>query len=384
MWVVRRYDPDNHEKPYEVKNLKTPDGALVMADDYSDADGVRVLNFAQAQQKAQRKPQGKSGSLTVSDALDAYVRSLEAEGRSRHSLQDTRCRLDSFVRPKLGKSSVGALTTERLRHWRDDLAKAPPRLRTRNGDEQKFRKVTDDEDTRRKRRASANRTWTVLRAALNHAFHDGKIESDAAWRKVKPFKNVDAARIRYLTVAEAKRLINACEPEFRPIVQAALDTGARYSELTRLQVRDFNSDAGTVAIRHSKSGKPRHIVLTDEGVALFRQLTAGKSGDKLILTGSNGEPWGQAHQARPMREAVKRAKIAPAISFHGLRHSWASLSVMAGMPLMVVARNLGHADTRMVEKHYGHLSPSYVAEAVRKHAPSFGFKPDKKVVELGR
>jgi hypothetical protein len=38
----------------------------------------------------------------------------------------------------------------------------------------------------------------------------------------------------------------------------------------------------------------------------------------------------------------------------------------------------------MVEKHYGHLAPSYIAETVRKHAPSFGFKPDKKLVELGR
>jgi hypothetical protein len=45
---------------------------------------------------------------------------------------------------------------------------------------------------------------------------------------------------------------------------------------------------------------------------------------------------------------------------------------MAGMPLMVVARNLGHADTRMVERHYGHLAPSYVADAVRKSAPRFG------------
>ena len=56
---------------------------------------------------------------------------------------------------------------------------------------------------------------------------------------------------------------------------------------------------------------------------------------------------------------------------------------MAGMPLMVVARNLGHADTRMVEKHYGHLAPSYVADAVRKSAPKFGFKPERKVVPLG-
>ena len=65
-----------------------------------------------------------------------------------------------------------------------------------------------------------------------------------------------------------------------------------------------------------------------------------------------------------------------------LRHTWASLSVMSGVPLMVVARNLGHVDTRMVEQHYGHLAPSYVAEAIRAGAPRFGIAHRDKVVGL--
>jgi integrase len=36
-----------------------------------------------------------------------------------------------------------------------------------------------------------------------------------------------------------------------------------------------------------------------------------------------------------------------------MRHTWASLGVMGSMPSMVVAQNLGHADTRMVERRYG-------------------------------
>jgi hypothetical protein len=52
----------------------------------------------------------------------------------------------------------------------------------------------------------------------------------------------------------------------------------------------------------------------------------------------------------------------------GLRYTWAGLSAMTGMPLMVVARKLG---TRIVEKHYGHLAPSYVAETIRQYAPKF-------------
>jgi integrase len=66
-----------------------------------------------------------------------------------------------------------------------------------------------------------------------------------------PFRDVEVARVRYLTVAEATRLINASDQEFRPLVRAALETGARYGELTRLEVSDFNVDAGTVTIRKS-------------------------------------------------------------------------------------------------------------------------------------
>jgi hypothetical protein len=44
---------------------------------------------------------------------------------------------------------------------------------------------------------------------------------------------------------------------------------------------------------------------------------------------------------------------------------------MGGVPLFVIAKNLGHADTRMVEKHYGHLAPSYVADAIRAGVPRF-------------
>ena len=78
--------------------------------------------------------------------------------------------------------------------------------------------------------------------------------------------------------------------------------------------------------------------------------------------------------------AVRGATINPPVSFHALRHTWASLAAMNGTPLFVVAKNLGHADARMVERHYGHLAPSYIADAIRAGAPKFGFKPGKAVL----
>jgi hypothetical protein len=44
---------------------------------------------------------------------------------------------------------------------------------------------------------------------------------------------------------------------------------------------------------------------------------------------------------------------------------------MNGVPLMVAPKNLGHLDTRMVEKHYGHLAPSYITQAIHAGAPRF-------------
>jgi len=52
--------------------------------------------------------------------------------------------------------------------------------------------------------------------------------SDSAWRKVKPFKRVDEAVVRYLSAIEARRLVRACPEGFRKMVQAALFTGCRY------------------------------------------------------------------------------------------------------------------------------------------------------------
>ena len=83
-----------------------------------------------------------------------------------------------------------------------------------------------------------------------------------------------------------------------------------------------------------------------------------------------------------MKEACQHAKIEPPASFHVLRHTYASLTIMAGCPLMVVARNLGHADTRMVERHYGHMAPSYMAEAIRAAVPRFGITANETVVAL--
>jgi hypothetical protein len=55
---------------------------------------------------------------------------------------------------------------------------------------------------------------------------------------------------------------------------------------------------------------------------------------------------------------------------------------MRGVPLAVIAAQLGHADTRMVEKHYGHLSPRYVADTVRAAFGTLGLVEPSNVVAI--
>ena len=135
-------------------------------------------------------------------------------------------------------------------------------------------------------------------------------------------------------------------------------------------------------MRESKAGKPRHVVLTDEGQRLFAGLTAGKLGSDPIFTRADGGVWGKSHQLRPMREACRRAKIKPEISFHVLRHTHGSTLAMKGVPMGVIAEQLGHADTRMTEKHYAHLSPSYVADTIRAHFPTLGIAGNTTITPI--
>ena len=374
-WVARRY---LGAEKYAVETIAA-------ADDVQDADGATILDFSQAQTRVRemaataRAPATPSGPYTVGKALDAYTSRLEDEASK--SLVDAKSRIAKHIRPALGEVSITELTRDALAGWLKAIADRPRHVR--GAKDQVSRALADPAtaDQRRQRKASANRTLTILRAALNQAFRDGNAPSDVAWRSVKPFREVDAARVRYFTTDEVRRLVNAAQGEFRSLVNAALFTGCRYGELCAARVGDFNPDAGTLFIAQSKSGKARHVVLTAEGQRFFAHLAAGRAADALILGKADGSSWGPSHQLRPMTEALMAARIVGG-SFHILRHTAASHNVMGGVPLAVVAHNLGHADTRMTEKHYAHLAPSYVAEQLRKFAPTFGTADPDNVTAL--
>lgn len=362
-WIAR------HRREGSAQNYLQK--SLGQADDVHHADGVDILDFRQAQQAAQvwfeqlAKADGRRRHLySVGDALDDYLERFTGK-----SLEKTRHVIERHIRPALGDEPVAELTTARLSKFQSELANRPSVYRANKAG--KARQRPEDDDSIRRRRANANRIFTPLKAALNRAFNDGIVADDTAWRRVKPFPKVSAPRIRYFTPAETDALLDAAEPWFRVLIQAALLTGARWSELYRMRVRDLDLNSGTAHFPETKSGRPRHVHLTDHGVLFFRRLCSGKSLGGHLFANQHARPLGPSHQIRPMRETCERAGVEYA-GFHILRHTYGSTLAMAGVPLAVIAESLGHADERITRKHYAHLSPSYVRDAIRAGLGNLG------------
>ncbi len=374
-WIARFRD-DEGKKHFHNLGLADDAGA----ENARRADGKEVLTFEDASEAARewfaaccnpdraKPPEPYTVQKAVSDYLHAVA--------DQPSAKEIGYALAAPVLGRLAGIEVPKLTPKDIRDWHRGLASQPPRLRTRQGEAARFKDTTDDPEAERKRKVTANRHLAYLKAALNRAFAEkgDQVPANTAWTKVKPFENVEQPRTRYLTPEECRRLIAACEADFAQIVQGALYTGARYSELCRMDVADMHPDSSTIAVRQSKSGKRRSIILAPEAAAFFARLIDGHSPDRPLFERKDGKRWAKSQQLTRLAEACRSGGIAPSIGFHGLRHTYASLMVMNGAPLHVVADNLGHADERMVQRHYGHLADSYKRKIIQDTAPSFGFQ----------
>jgi integrase len=190
---------------------------------------------------------------------------------------------------------------------------------------------------------------------------------------VKAFGRVNVPRIRFLTIEESNAFIAVAADDLATLATGALLTGARYGELGRLLVEDFNADAANVYVATSKNGESRYIPLNEQGVHFFKQLVKSRKPKERMFVRANGKPWMRSEQIRPTVAACKAAHIEDA-SFHILRHTYASHAVMNGMPIEVLAEVLGHKDTRVTMRHYGHLCKTYKQKLVMQFAPSYGFE----------
>jgi integrase len=379
-WLAKRYVGTGKYEWF-------PNG-IGKADDAATANGVDILSFDDAVNKAiewadNAKELDGHGTptntrYTVKQCVLDYI--ADKQNEKRKELYRDTATANAHIIPALGDIELKELTHSRLKAWRDSLAKGDPRRGYAKGKRGRSRPKADqsseaEAEYLRKRQSSANRVLTVLKAALNWSLQERRqfIKSDNAWKHVKPFKGVEVAKIRYLDDAELKAFMPAIEHEdFSKLVKGALFTGARYGELTRVRVEDFSEGQSSIFIDKSKNSEARHVFLNAEAVAWFKSITADRNTKERIFL-HNGKTWGKSEQFRPMKAACEASKV-KGVTFHILRHSYASHALMAKMPLEVLQKQLGHKSITITIKHYGHLSEAYRHAQVQSFAPSYNFE----------
>lgn len=350
------------------------------ADDILAPNGDDILSFKEAQFKAQALMDTllkEHPKVTVEYASIHYMKWFQ---ENRKSVRETQNTIDAHILPYFGDKLISELTTKDLKAWHQKLATSAARKRSPKFSDQQYSDQPDTENQKRSRKATANRILTVFKAILNKAFQDEMVNEDLPWRRVKPFEKVDEAKIRFLTETEANRLINACDPNLRQLVHAALYTGARYNELASLIVINVQlTGRPNIYIQPSKSGKGRHVPLNETGASFFKNALIGKLGGEYVFTKQDNTPWGKNHHVRLLKTACIHAKIEPAVSFHELRHTYASLLAQAGTNLLIISRLLGHADARITSRHYAHLCDQTLSDAVNLMLPNFDNKKETQL-----
>jgi integrase/recombinase XerD len=271
-----------------------------------------------------------------------------------------------YIVPRLASIPVDELSSDDLRALMLEIESTPAMIGSRvHG----YTVVpeTMDKDARRRRRVTANNTFSMLRTALDMAWQEGKVTDDGAWRRVKRFRNVDKARVEFLSHDEACSLLTICSPELRRIILAALYTGCRVTELLQMRARDLNRQRMAIYVHPLKTYRGRHVALPQEGYAFFEELALGKGGAEKLLVRDSGVPW--ASSSRPsslLKVACKVLGLSDRIVFHSLRHTYASWLIQAGTPVVVVARQLGHSNINSVVRTYAHCADDFYDEELRK------------------
>ena len=210
---------------------------------------------------------------------------------------------------------------------------------------------------------TANRILILLRYAFNLAVKWG-----IAGVRVNPTKDVPlfedhaGKKERYLSKEEAQRIFEAVRRSENPVLQHIVPmlilTGARKREVLDARWEDFDLERRQWRIPTTKSGRPRHVPLSDGVLQLLTSLPHREKG-WIFANPKTGKPFVSVFIS--WNTARKLAGLAD-VRMHDLRHSFASFLVNAGRTLYEVQKILGHTQVKTTQR-YAHLSQDTLVDA---------------------
>jgi integrase len=221
---------------------------------------------------------------------------------------------------------------------------------------------------------------TTLRKALNQAVKWQLVPRNAADATTAPRPRKQ--EMTALDREQARRLLNTARGDrFEALYVLAVAAGLRQGELLGLKWVDLDLEKGMLSVRrslrmdkdgaHYTEGKRdrsrRRIELGGGTVGALRAHRKRQLEERVRYTGlwedhglvfcqKDGRPVHRRHLEREFYKLLERAGL-PKITFHGLRHTCASLMLLNNTPAKVVSEMLGHADVAFTLKVYSHVLP---------------------------
>jgi len=308
----------------------------------------------------------QKNKITVEQWMDSWMdvyKASDLRGSGRESYEDE---IELRIKPHIGKILISELRTVDVQQWINTLSKS--------GRQDKKGGLAPK---------TVVRTWGVFRQALDKAVEEKLILSNPATKKLINLPKVPKPQIKHMTVDDAAAFLTAIKDDYMcPAITMDLMVGLRKGELLGLKWKDINLKKGTVLIRRqlikTKTG-PQLVewVKTDTGYRelelppdLVTMLTDHKRmqlKNKEELTGiinkkvvelkrkrdpqendpvfcwPDGRRYSPDHCYRHLQRLLKKHKF-DKLSVHGLRHTYATVTLSLGIDLAVLSKNLGHAD----------------------------------------
>lgn len=333
------------------------------------------VRYRDARNRQREVRLGKLGDITVEQAR-RRAQELRAEASLGGDPAGDRDRLRAVPTfAEFVEERYLPFAKERLRSYADHEGFFRLRLRPLWGnrplDEVRPQDVADLQDRLRRAglsNATINRYVAFVRRVFNLALrweaYEGR--NPAQHAEMRREHN----RERFLTEAELRALIMALRDEPNRSAAHALAllaaTGARRGEALGAKWEHIDYDRRLWTVPVSKSGKRRHIPLSDAALAILERQRPWAPGLFIFPGADPDKPLGDPTKA--WRRAKKLAGLDPDLRIHDLRHTFASTLVGKGRSLHEVGTLLGHSQISMTMR-YAHLAPARLIEAANEAVP---------------
>lgn len=298
---------------------------------------------------------------TVASAMKNYLE-WKAIAATRSHFETLVSLINYYIVPNLAFIPLEEFNGKHFGDFCLQVIETPPKRgredpRTRS----KLRELS--QEALRKRKKTLNALVSILRGAFLLAWERGDLESDKPIRCLRRLPNVDRPRVVFLSRQQCQRLLDACSVDLRTLVQAALYTGCRANELCKMRVEDFDASGSAVFVSSLKGVRQRYVFLPQEGLRFFQSIAGNRRPSEILFRKANGRIWGAEYKSH-FQKARGLSGLSDVVTFHGLRHTYASQLIQGGASLLTVAEQLGHRNVQTVSTTYGHLCADQRKEEV--------------------